>query len=109
MVLNPRFNWFFEDELITKFLPHTHTLPTSQGQEQEDSSHGTEAEAEAEEMEDITSVFWHIYSQLENGNGGKETNIVNHKLLHEALVSSGKFYVGDATQIIDDMVEVPEK
>jgi hypothetical protein len=26
-------------------------------------------------------------------------------MLHEALVSSGRFYVGDATQIIDDMVK----
>ena len=53
--------------------------------------------------EDIASVFWSIYEPLENGNGG--TGTVKHGELHEALLSSGKFYQGDATQIIEDMVK----
>jgi hypothetical protein len=91
MVLNPSLSWLLTDSVITKFFPHTTSF-----------FQGGEAEAEAEEMEDIASVFWSIYERLENGNGG--TGTVKHKELHEALLSSGKFYQGDATQIIDDMV-----
>jgi hypothetical protein len=47
--------------------------------------------------------FWSIYEQLERGNGG--TGTVEHKELHKALIESGHFYQGDATQIIMDMVE----
>ena len=87
MLLNPRLNWMLTDSVITKFFPHT--------KEKE--------RVEEEEEKIITNIFWSIFERLENGNGG--TKIVNHKMLHEALVSSGRFYVGDATQIIDDMVK----
>jgi hypothetical protein len=86
------------DSVITKFFPHTTAKEKERVEEEQ--QEGTEEEAEEE---DITSIFWSVFERLENGNGG--TKIVNHKLLHEALMSSGKFYVGDATQIIDDMVK----
>ena len=94
MVLNPRLDWMLTDSVITKFFPHT--------KEKERVEEKVE-DKEEEQKEDITSIFWSVFERLENGNGG--TKIVNHKMLHEALVSSGRFYVGDATQIIDDMVK----
>jgi hypothetical protein len=30
--------------------------------------------------------------------------VINHNILHEALLASGKFYGGEATQIIEDMI-----
>jgi hypothetical protein len=84
MVLNPSLSWLLTDSVITKFFPHTTSF------------------SKGDRDRDITSVFWSIFVQLENGNGG--TGTVKHKELHEALLSSGKFYQGDATQIIDDMV-----
>ena len=51
-------------------------------------------------------TFWAIYDRLEdNGSGNGDGRIVNHKKLHEELVSSGRFYAEDATQIISDMVK----
>ena len=98
MVLNSRLNWLLTDPVITKFFPHTNE------KEKERLKEEVKEQAEGEEKEqDITSIFWSVFERLENGNGG--TKIVNHKMLHEALVSSGKFYVVDATQIIDDMVK----
>jgi hypothetical protein len=49
------------------------------------------------------SDFWAVYDRLEKLDSG--TNIVNHKKLHEALIASGKFFAGDAAQIISDMVK----
>ena len=74
------------DSVITKFFPHT--------KEKERVEEKVE-DKEEEQKEDITSIFWSVFERLENGNGG--TKIVNHKMLHEALVSSGRFYVGDIT------------
>jgi DUF2075 family protein len=87
IVLSPNLAWLLTDPVIKKFFPHT-TYSFS--------------ESEAE-VEDIASVFWSIYERLENGNG--ETGTVKHSELHEALLSSGKFYAGDATQIVEDMVK----
>lgn len=91
ITLNSRLNWLLEDSMITKIFPHTTPFSFSKEEEKEE--------------EEVTSDmhFWIIYNQLEaqNGNG----KVINHDQLHEALVSSGKFYVGDATQIISDMVE----
>ena len=56
-------------------------------------------------MEDVTGIFWTIFEGLENGNGNGGMKTVNHRLLHEALVSSGKFFTGDAVLIIEDMVK----
>ena len=92
IVLNSRLNWMLTDSTITKFFPHT-----------KEKEKEKEREEEEEEEEDLTRIFWSVFERLENGNGG--TKIVNHKMLHEALVSSGRFYVGDASQIIDDMVK----
>ena len=96
MVLNPRLEWMLTDSVITKFFPHT------KAKEKESVRVEEQQEEKEQDEEDITSIFWSVFERLENGNGG--TKIVNHKMLHEALVSSGRFYVGDATQIIDDMV-----
>jgi hypothetical protein len=65
---------------------------------------GNGKEKEEEKGEDISINFWIIYDRLEDNSNG-DGRIVNHKKLHEALVSSGKFYTGDATQIISDMVK----
>jgi hypothetical protein len=95
MVLNPSLSWLLTDSVITKIFPHTTYFSKGGG--------SGPSEGEGEKMEDIASVFWSIFGRLENGNGG--TNTVIHNELYEALLSSGKFYQGDATQIIEDMVK----
>jgi hypothetical protein len=89
MILNPRFDWLLENPMITKILPHT----TEENKEKEE-----------EEDETVTSdiLFWIIFNQLETQNGNGK--VINHNILHEALLASGKFYGGEATQIIEDMI-----
>jgi hypothetical protein len=89
MILNPRFDWLLENPMITKILPHT----TEENKEKEE-----------EEDETVTSdiLFWIIFNQLETQNGNGK--VINHNILHEALLASGKFYGGEATQIKEDMI-----
>ena len=88
MVLSPNLSWLLTDSVITKFFPQI-TSSFFQGDD------------------NTISVFWSIYEGLENGNGNGDgrQGTVAHNELHEALVSSGKFYAGDATQIVEDMVK----
>jgi len=102
IVLNSRLNWLVENSMITKILPHTlpFFLDPSGGNGHAEDDDSSDASSNGEDMED---GFWPVYDRLEKLDLDK--NIVNHKKLHEALVSSGKFYAGDATQIISDMVK----
>ena len=75
----------------------------------------SEAEVEvatrAENRGGTHTIFWSVYDQLEKleqedpfNHMSVDKNTICHKKLHQALVSSGHFYQGDATQIIKNMV-----
>jgi hypothetical protein len=57
-------------------------------------------------------IFWSVYSKLEkqekedpSNMSTDDKNTVSGSKLHNAIVSSGVFYQGDATQIIKDMIK----
>jgi hypothetical protein len=84
MVLNPKFNWFLHDELITKIIPHT-------------------------PINFKPDLFWGIYDELQKEEAtSNRTDIdkltVSGKKLEERLISTGEFYNGDATRMIREMV-----
>jgi AAA lid domain len=91
MVLNPRFDWLLENPMITKIFPHT--TPSQKDSQREDQEEGEVTNA---------ILFWIICNQLETQNGNGK--VINHDELHEALIATGKFYGGEATQITEDMV-----
>jgi DNA replicative helicase MCM subunit Mcm2 (Cdc46/Mcm family) len=48
-------------------------------------------------------IFWQRFDELEKESDNK---LVDHQILKESLVSSGKFYVGDAHKCIESMVRL---
>jgi hypothetical protein len=54
---------------------------------------------------ELVDIFWQRFEELENKS---YDNIVNGKELKANLVSSNKFFIGDAVQIIGDMVRAKE-
>jgi hypothetical protein len=50
----------------------------------------------------VDDVFWQRFDELEKESDDK---LVDHQVLKESLVSSGKFYVGDAHYCIENMVK----
>jgi hypothetical protein len=65
----------------------------------------------AENSAGTPTIFWTVYEELErleredpSNHMSVDKDTVNHNKLHEALLASGKFYGGEATQIIEDMV-----
>jgi hypothetical protein len=52
--------------------------------------------------ESVDDVFWQRFDVLEKESDNK---LVDHQVLKESLVSSGKFYVGDAHYRIEDKVK----
>jgi hypothetical protein len=102
MVLNPRFDWFLEDELITKIIPHTHTEINSTG-----NGNGN-GNGEGMQQQDL---FWKTYDQLQeeeaaNNIREEDKQTVNGKKLEERLISTGQFYNDDAAKMIKEMVRV---
>jgi hypothetical protein len=47
-------------------------------------------------------IFWQRFDELEKESDNK---LVDHQILKESLVSSGKFYVGDAHKRIESMIK----
>ena len=47
-------------------------------------------------------IFWQRFDELEKESDDK---LVDHQILKESLVSSGKFYVGDAHKRIESMIK----
>lgn len=129
IVLRPEFDWFLTDEfgkLREGFVPTDHRSHMKMNT--------TKEEADEEEVQTHKENGTHTHENFENGNGHNiikkeellwplyyelekqeqedplnhmhaDKNTVNRMKLHSALVSSGHFYQGDATQIIDDMIK----
>jgi hypothetical protein len=102
IVLNPRFEWFLSDPMITKIIPHTHT------------NLNPEAEDSVEECPTVDvqeNTFWQVYNELlreeelSNDNySDVDKNTISGKKLEKRLMSTGKFYNGDAVKMIKTMV-----
>jgi hypothetical protein len=98
MVLNPRFNWFLSDELITKIIPHTRISFYSDLPAEDNNENGTQLD-----------LFWHTYDELQleeatSNYTDVDKSTVSGKKLEERLISTGKFYNGDAARMIKEMV-----
>jgi hypothetical protein len=111
ITLKEDFKWFLSkefDKLRQGFVATDNRAYMNLDKKEKAKENKSEGEEEVPRVQNREGTFtflnfWSIYDRLENGNGG--TGTVKHKELHEALVSSGLFYQGDATQIIRDMVE----
>jgi hypothetical protein len=49
-------------------------------------------------------VFWRVFEELAKDNNG----LIHHDKLHERLVSTGKFFVGEAVLMIEHMEKIGE-
>jgi hypothetical protein len=47
-------------------------------------------------------IFWHVFKELSNGNNG----LVSYDKLQERLISTGKFYAGEAVLMIEHMEKI---
>ena len=47
-------------------------------------------------------VFWHVFKELSDNNNGS----VNYDKLQERLISTGKFYAGEAVLMIEHMEKI---
>jgi hypothetical protein len=107
ITLKEAFKWFMSEEFdrLREGFVATDNRAYMNIKEKEKSQEDISSDTtRAENREGILEkYFWAIYGDLEaqDGNG----KVIVHNDLHEALVSSGKFYGGDATQIIEDMVK----
>ncbi len=59
------------------------------------------------------SFFWQIYETLENQNRHESSSVygiitVSESMLKQNLISSGKFFAGEAAQIIKDKINIGE-
>jgi hypothetical protein len=99
IALNPRFNWFLSDPMITKIIPHTHT----------DFGPAEEYGIEDSKVAQL-DLFWHTYDELEEeeaiyNNTDMDKHTISGKKLEERLISTGKFYNGDADRMIKEMMK----
>jgi hypothetical protein len=46
-------------------------------------------------------IFWHVFKELSKNNNG----LVSHDKLQEGLISTGKFYAGEAVLMIEHMIK----
>lgn len=101
-MLNPRFNWFLSDPMITKIIPHTRM--------------NSAQEADLLEERLMTAVqedtFWQVYEELlkeeelsNDSYSDIDKNTINGKKLENHLLSTGEFYNGDAAKMIRRMVD----
>jgi hypothetical protein len=108
IVLNPRFNWFLTDSMIKKIIPHTriNSNPVPNQSDHSDLS-GEEQQYHTNKGEE--NKFWKVYDEilreeeLSNYSDVDKTT-VSGKKLEERLISTGKFYNGDAARMIRKMV-----
>jgi hypothetical protein len=47
-------------------------------------------------------IFWRVFEELSNDNNG----LVDHYKLHGRLLSTGKFYAGEAVLMIEHMEKI---
>jgi hypothetical protein len=104
IVLNPKFNWFLSDPMITKIIPHTRIYSNSEP-DKDQNSFGEHSTVDEENM------FWEVYDQLlweeESMNDSYsdiDKNTINGQKLEHRLMSTGEFYNGDAAKMIKRMV-----
>jgi hypothetical protein len=107
IILNPQFNWFLSDPMITKIIPHTRINSNPEVNRdpfEEGIYHNTVCAQE--------NTFWRVYNELQQeeelsndtySNVDKTT--ISGKKLEERLISTGEFYNGDAIRMIKDMVK----
>jgi hypothetical protein len=105
--LNPRFNWFLSDPMITKIIPHTRINSNPEEDRdpfEEDIYHNTVGAQE--------NTFWQVYNELQQEEELSNDNYldidkttISGKKLEERLISTGEFYNGDAIRMIKDMVK----
>src|SRR5215204_6355562 len=104
IILNPRFNWFLSDPMITKIIPHTRI--------------NSNPEVDQDSIEERSTVdvhentFWQVYNELQQEEELSNDNYldidkttISGKKLEERLISTGEFYNGDAIRMIKDMVK----
>jgi hypothetical protein len=108
IILNPRFDWFLSDPMITKIIPHTR-INSNPELDQSDSS---EEEQQCLADDGQENTFWQVYDELQqeeelsNDNySDVDKNTISGKKLEERLISTGQFYNGDAIKMIKDMVK----
>jgi hypothetical protein len=100
ITLDPRFNWFLTDPMITKIVPHT--TPKSISENGSGDGHKLDIEK-----------LWPLFDELEREEQEDpanfvqaDKNTVNRKNLHDKLVESGYFSTIDAEETIDEMVRM---
>ena len=49
-------------------------------------------------------IFWRVFKELAKDNNG----LVHYEKLHDGLVSTGKFFVGEAVLMIEHMEKIGE-
>ena len=103
IILNPRFNWFLSDPMITKIIPHTH-MNLILGVEQD----SFEERRTGAVQED---TFWQVFEELlkeeelsNESYSDIDKNTVSGQKLQQGLISTGEFYNGDAEKMIKRMV-----
>ena len=47
-------------------------------------------------------IFWHVFEELSNDGNG----LVDHYKLHGRLLSTGKFYAGEAVLMIERIIKI---
>jgi hypothetical protein len=106
IVLNPRFNWFLSDGLIKKIIPHTPINFNSNSDLSIEDNTKTDNGNSTQ-----LYLFWHTYDELQKEEAAHnytdiDKSTVSGKKLEECLISTGKFYNGDAARMIKEMVRV---
>jgi hypothetical protein len=106
IILNPRFNWFLSDPMITKIIPHTR-INSNPKVNRDPFKEGYHNPIGAQE-----NTFWQVYDELQQEEGLSNDNYsdvdkttISGKKLEERLISTGEFYNGDAIRMIKDMVK----
>lgn len=104
IILNPRFNWFLSDHMITKIIPHTRMNSTPEAEQDSPEERPTAAVQE--------DTFWQVYEELlreeeqfNDSYSDVDKNTINGKKLEKRLLSTSEFYNGDAAKMIRRMVD----
>jgi hypothetical protein len=106
IILNPRFNWFLSDPMITKIIPHTR-INSNPEVNRDPFEEGYQNTVDVHE-----NTFWQVFDELQQEEELSNDNYsdidkttISGKKLEERLISTGEFYNGDAIKMIKDMVK----
>jgi predicted transcriptional regulator len=112
ITLKKEFKWFLSEEFDRLREGFVATDNREYMDLDEDKEKVEEGGARVQNCGSTHTIFWSVYDQVEkleleepSNHVSVDKNTICHKKLHQALVSSGHFYQGDATQIIQDMVK----